>query len=79
MSRTDNHRPYDVQLADPHEQRWHRISDGHKVTWWPLYRFGCRPHCICCSYFLPIYRRRNRHQAQHRVHEALKGNWEACD
>lgn len=72
MSRTDNHRPFDVQLADPFEKRWHRINDAHQTTWWPLYRFGCRPHCICGSYWMPIYRRRRRHGERRLIERTLR-------
>lgn len=79
MSRTDRHRPHRVQLADPYERRWHRISNGHHVTWWPLYRFGCPNSQHCGGWWVRLDRRARRHDAQRRLREALKGNWEACD
>jgi hypothetical protein len=79
MSRTDNHRPHDVQLADPYEKRWHRICDHQKVAWWPLYRFGCPRSSHCGGWWIVLDRRRRRHAAQRCLREALKGNWEACE
>jgi hypothetical protein len=80
MSRTDRHRPHRVQVADPYERhRWHRISDHHWTTLWPLYRFGCRSNCYCSSYWTRIERRHVRHTGQRRLREAIKGNWEILD
>lgn len=79
MSRTDNHRPHAVQLADPYEKRWHRVEDGHTVTWWPLYRFGCRPHCVCSSVWSEMERRRQRRDGRRLTRRAMQGDWEACD
>jgi hypothetical protein len=79
MSRTDNHRPFRVQVVDPQERhRWHRINDAHHTTLWPLYRFGCRPGgCSCGKWEWAQERRRQRHQAQRLTREALKGGaWE---
>lgn len=79
MSRTDRHRPGDVQLADPYEKRWHRVNDGHKVTWWSLYRFGCPRSSHCGGWWVVAERRRIRHAGRRLMREALKGDWEACD
>lgn len=80
MSRTDRHRPRWVQVADPYERhRWHRIDDGHETTLWPIYRFGCRSNCICSGYWTALDRRHVRHDGQHRLREALKGDWEVLD
>lgn len=80
MSRTDNHRPFKVQRADPYEKRWHYICDHQGITLWPLYRFGCRAGgCSCGKWEWAQERRRIRHFGQRLTREALKGNWEVCD
>lgn len=73
MSRTDNHRPHRVQLADPTEKRWHRVSDAHEVSWSPLYRFGCRPGgCACGKWEWAQERRQRRHGERRLIERTLR-------
>lgn len=72
MSRTDRHRPWVVQKADPYERhRWYRSWSGEL---YPAYRCCTCKHWYCWNG--AVYRqerRRDRHQAQQQCREALKG------
>lgn len=76
MSRTDRHRPWRVQKADPYERhRWYRSWSGEL---YPAYRCCTCKHWYC--WMGAVYqqeRRRERHQARRLAREALKGGtWE---
>jgi hypothetical protein len=87
MSRTDRHRPWRVQEADPYEQDFYWSAMGSRPLFgWvkmPLYRFGC-PSSRCRCRF-PGWRstrddrRHRRHDDQRRALAALKGNLSAWD
>lgn len=74
MSRTDKTRPWDVQKADPYEQRWYRCWNGDL---YPAYRCcSCKQWWCWMGAIYRYERRRDRHQAQRLTREALKGSWE---
>lgn len=69
MSRTDVHRPHQVQQADPYERhRWYRFQSWptELPELWPTYRthncrvcYGCAPR--------RAERRRDRHEARRAI------------
>lgn len=71
MSRTDVHRPWHVQVADPynrHRLRRHAYWPALGMEWVPLYS-------ICSCWMCHGWRgdqRRDRHQAQRLCREAIK-------
>jgi len=75
MSRTDRHRPWQVQMNDPYEQRKMWWPDGRWSNWKALYRdCNCRSYYCCATLPNRHERRRDRHRAQRACREALKGN-----
>lgn len=76
MSRTDVHRPWPVQIADPHDRHLFRRHQAYParvdgVELVPLRNLcGCR---MCTGHFWRRWeRRRERHQARQACHQILK-------
>lgn len=63
MSRTDRHRPYRVQAADPFEQRFYFFDQGVRWGWRKVFWFrdcNCRSYGCCKSWRLAENRKRRR-------------------
>lgn len=80
MSRTDRHRPHQVQVDDPYEQRWYWFDQGLNWGWakTPYYRTcNCR---WCGMHFWRIQEnRQRRHDERRRARLAVKGDTRAFD
>lgn len=80
MSRTDRHRPYQVQMNDPYEQRKYWFPDGQFSRWEATYRVcNCRTYYCCATEPNKARRRAVRHQDTVRARQALKGDLGAWD
>jgi hypothetical protein len=66
MSRTDRHRPYRVQLADPVERNRKRTSDGAEH----LLHNTCA--CVTCSWWRAPERRRRRRMLSRDLAERIR-------
>lgn len=78
MSRTDRHRPHQVQLDDPLEQNWYWFDQGLNWGWRkiPIHR-TCGDYWCGMHYHRIEENRKRRHDEQRRVRDAVKGGeWE---
>lgn len=83
MSRTDRHRPYRVQEADPQEKRFYWYDTGTpKHGWRKVFTFrACNCRTLHCSgtYWRKMENRRRRHDEKRRARAAVQGDLTAWD
>lgn len=79
MSRTDRHRPWQVQVDDPYELRFVWWDQGTpKHGWRKVFLFrdcNCRTYWCCATKPNRHERRASRHDAQRRCRAAVKGDF----
>lgn len=83
MSRTDRHRPWQVQVDDSFEKRFYWYDQGTpKHGWRKVFVFrdcNCRNFYCCGAAPRKLEIRSRRHNDQRRAREALKGDLLAWD
>ncbi len=80
MSRTDRHRPYRVQVADPLERNWYWFYQGSRFGWQKLFFVRLCGCWLCNDREGRIAANRlRRHEDRRRAREARKGDLDAFD